>query len=227
MTRTNVGLAAILATLSLAAASIVAGAMLPAEMQLPVHWGLSGEPDAFAGKWVALLSPSAMVALVSLLFWFLPALEPRKEGLKRSEGLYLTGWLAILMAGAAIELAVLSVAFNWGIPVNQLIAGSIGVMLVLIGNQLGKSRSMYLIGLRTPWTLASEEVWIKTHRLCGKLMVAGGLAMLLASLLGLPSGLLATVAVAVIVAAAGVPIVYSYVLWRRERGRGEGDQASR
>ncbi|HMC92889.1 MAG TPA: SdpI family protein, partial [Allosphingosinicella sp.] len=40
----------------------------------------------------------------------------------------------------------------------------IGAMFVLIGNQLGKSRSMYLVGIRTPWTLASEEVWIRTHR---------------------------------------------------------------
>ena len=59
-------------------------------------------------------------------------------------------------------------------------------MLVPIGNQLGKSRSMYLIGLRTPWTLASEEVWIKTHRLAGKLMIAGGLIAIAAAALALP-----------------------------------------
>lgn len=226
MTRKIVGLAAVLAAVSLAAASIIAGSMLPETMELPIHWGLGGEPDAFAGKWVALLSPPTMVAAVSLLFWFLPLLEPRKEGLKRSEGLYLWGWIAILMAGAMMELAVLSVAFGWGVAVDRLVVGSIGVMIVLIGNQLGKSRSMYLIGLRTPWTLASEEVWIKTHRLCGKLMVVGGLGMLVASLLPLPAGLLATVAVAVVLVAAGVPIAYSYILWRREGRRGT-DQASR
>jgi uncharacterized membrane protein len=94
---------------------------------------------------------------------------------------------------------------------------------MLIGNQLGKSRSMYLIGLRTPWTLASEEVWIKTHRLCGKLMVAGGLAMVATALLPVPSGLLATVCAAVILVSAGVPILYSFLAWRRERS---ADQAS-
>ena len=156
---------------------------------------------------------------------FLPTLEPRQEGLERSEGLYLTGWIAILMVGATIELVLLSEAFGWGIPVDQLIVGSIGVVLILIGNQLGKSRSMYLIGLRTPWTLASEEVWIKTHRLCGKLMVVGGLTILLASLLRLPPGSLAIIAASVILTAAGVPIVYSFVLWRRE-GQST-DQASR
>jgi uncharacterized membrane protein len=79
----------------------------------------------------------------------------------------------------------------------------------------------FLIGLRTPWTLASEEVWIKTHRLGGKLMVAGGAAMIAAALLPLPSGLLATVAMAVIVVAALIPAVYSYFLWRQEKQQGQ------
>lgn len=125
------------------------------------------------------------------------------------------------MVGAVIELALLSAGFGWGLPVNRLIVGAVGGMLVMIGNQLGKSRSMYLIGIRTPWTLASEEVWIKTHRLCGKLMVTGGLALVLAVLLPLPSGALPMFVLAVIVIAAGVPIVYSFLAWRRERRSGQ------
>lgn len=224
MTKRTVGYAALLATLTLLAASLIAGSMLPAEMQLPVHWGLAGEADGFAGKWVALLAPPAVIAGVSLLFQFLPALEPRRDGLARSQGLYLYGWLSLLVIGAAIQLAVLSAAFGWGIAVPQLMAGAVGVMLLLIGNQLGKSRSMYLMGVRTPWTLASEEVWIKTHRLCGKLMVLGGLALVIAALLPLAPAVLGGVLIAVIVIATGVPVLYSFIAWRREGA--QRDQAS-
>ena len=191
MTRKSVGLAALLVVATLAATAVIGGMAMPDGIRLPTHWGINGEPDAFADKWAALLMPVALTAGVSLLFYFLPSLEPRREGLARSQGLYLWGWVAILMIGAAIQLALLSTGLGWGIPVNHLIVGAIGVMLVLTGNQLGKSRSMYLIGLRTPWTLASEEVWIKTHRLCGKLMVLGGIAMMIAALLPLPPGVLA------------------------------------
>jgi uncharacterized membrane protein len=90
-------------------------------------------------------------------------------------------------------------------------------MFVMIGNQLGKSRSMYLIGFRTPWTLASEDVWVKTHRLAGKLMAVGGLLLLPAALLPLPSGVVATLLGVIIGVAAVVPFVYSYLLWRKER----------
>lgn len=218
MNRNSVGLASLLVVATLGAAAVIGGMAMPDGIQLPIHWGISGEPDRFADKWTALLLPVALTAGVSLLFYFLPSMEPRREGLARSQGLYLWGWIAILMIGAVIQLALLSTGLGWGIPVNHLIVGAIGVMLVLIGNQLGKSRSMYLIGLRTPWTLASEEVWIKTHRLCGKLMVLGGAAMVIAALLPLPSGLLATVGILVIVVAAGVPILYSFIAWRRERG---------
>jgi uncharacterized membrane protein len=99
--------------------------------------------------------------------------------------------------------------------------GAIGVMILVIGNQLGKSRSMYLVGIRTPWTLASEEVWVRTHRLGGKLMVVAGLAMIGAALLPLPAGLLWTIPAVAIAIAAAVPIVYSYLLWRREQAAGQ------
>jgi len=217
MNRKSLALASALMVGTMVAAAVAVGSRLPVDAQLPIHWGLSGEPDGFAGKWPALLIPAAATGALSLLFWFIPALEPRREGLERSQGLYLWGWLSVLAMGAVMQLAVVSVALGWDLPVNHLVVGGTGAMLVLIGNQLGKSRSMYIIGFRTPWTLASEEVWVKTHRLSGKLMVAGGLATIFAALLPLPSGLLASVMVAVIIVSAGVPFVYSFLLWRREQ----------
>jgi uncharacterized membrane protein len=217
MNRSTLGIASALLVLAMTAASVGAGVDLPEDVQLPVHWDLSGQPDSWAGKWQGLLMPPAITAAVSLLFWFLPALEPRGRNFLRSQGLYLWGWAAVLLLGVAIEIVVLSVALGWGLPANHVIIGALGVMFVLIGNQLGKSRSMYMVGFRTPWTLASEEVWIKTHRLAGKLMVLAGLAAFVAALLPLPSGLLATVLGVGVGVAVLIPLVYSFLLWRREQ----------
>jgi uncharacterized membrane protein len=217
MTRTTLAIAAALVVATMLAAALAVGSSAPDDIQLPVHWGLNGEPDRFAGKWEALLTIPALTAAVSLLFYFIPAIEPRREGLARSQGLYLWGWTAILLMGAVIQLATASLALGWPVNAYNLIAGGLGASLILIGNQLGKSRSMYLIGLRTPWTLASEDVWIRTHRLAGKLMVGGGALILVAAAVPLPSGPLAAAILAVIGVAAGLPIVYSLLLWRRER----------
>jgi uncharacterized membrane protein len=218
MTRKIVAVASALVVATMLATSLLVGASLPPDVQLPIHWGLNGEADGFAGKWPALLLPAGIAASVSLLFWYLPALEPRREGLERSQGLYLWGWVAVLLLGATIELASVSAALGWAVqPVRLVVAGT-GAMLVMIGNQLGKSRSMYLIGLRTPWTLASEDVWIRTHRFAGKLMVGGGLLVVAAALLDPAPERLTGLLVAVVALSAAVPALYSFLLWRRERG---------
>ena len=102
-------------------------------------------------------------------------------------------------------------------PTTFILAG-VGGLFVLVGNQLGKSRSMYMIGIRTPWTLASEDVWIKTHRLAGKLMVLGGMVLVAAAFLPLADAVIAALTLVVLVVAIGVPLVYSFLLWRGERG---------
>ena len=216
MKRRTLGRIAILLVAAMSVAAIVAGLRLPADMRLPIHWDLRGEPDSFAGKWVALFMPAAVTAAISLLFWLLPAIEPRAKNLSRSEGLYVMGWATMLLIGAAIEIVVLSAAFGWGVPANRLIVGAVGAMFMLIGNQLAKSRSMHLLGFRTPWTLASEEVWVRTHRLAGKLAVLGGLVIVVAALLPLAPAGLGVIVFVTLAAIALISIAYSFLVWRRE-----------
>lgn len=217
MSRKTMAIASLLLTAAMAGVGIAVAQALPGDVRLPVHWGLDGRPDDFAGKWEALLLPAGLTALIALLFWFLPALEPRRTGLERSRGLYLSAWAALLILGPAIQLAVVSEAFGWPIGVHRVLPAAIGLMFILIGNQLGKSRSMYMMGLRTPWTLASEEVWIRTHRLAGKLMLAAGVATLAAALFApSPDAALTVMAVSIGIAVL-VPVAWSFILWRRER----------
>ncbi len=222
MTRNRMAIVSLALVAAMLALALLIGSRLPADIQLPTHWNFEGEADGFSGKWTALLMPAGMTAASSLLLYFLPSLEPRGEGLKRSQGLYFAAWAGLLLMGVAIQLVTLSAALGWNVPADRLIMGAVGVMLVLIGNQLGKSRSMYLVGIRTPWTLASEEVWIKTHRLGGKLMVASGLLIIIAAVLPVPLELRGIVIGASVAVAALVPVAYSYFLWRQEKK----DQAS-
>ena len=217
MTRKALAAASLLLAASMAVLGVLVALRVPADLQLPIHWSLGGVPDRFASKWVALFLPPAVTAAVAAFFWFLPALEPRERNLERSQGLYVAGWAALLVLMVAVEAMTLSAALHWGLRVFGIMTGGVGLTFILIGNQLGKSRSMYLVGIRTPWTLASEEVWIKTHRLGGKLMVAAGALLVLAAVLPLPSGLLATSFAGAIALVVGAPVIYSYLLWRRER----------
>ena len=217
MTRNSVTGASALVIATMLGVGLAVGASLPIDAQLPIHWGLDGTPDGFSDKWSALLMPVGITFCLSLFFFFLPAIEPRREGLERSRGLYLWAWTTILLLGAAIQLAVVAAALDWPVDSARLIVAAGGAMLILIGNQLGKSRSMYLAGVRTPWTLASEDVWIRTHRLAGKLMVATGLVVAGATLLDLLPEWRIALLIALVPLSALVPVAYSFLLWRRER----------
>jgi uncharacterized membrane protein len=217
MTRTRLAGLSLALVLAMLASGLAAALSLPDGTRLPVHWNHLGVADRFGSKWEALLTPAGVTTVTALVFFFLPLLEPRGKALERSQGLYLTGWLGLLIVMASAQVALLGSALGWGVPILPLILGSIGILFALIGNQLGKSRRMFLTGIRTPWTLASEEVWIATHRLAGKLMTGGGLLLILAALLPLPAEARGASLIAVVLVSLVLPALYSYVLWRREQ----------
>jgi uncharacterized membrane protein len=105
--------------------------------------------------------------------------------------------------------------FGWRVNAGRTPMIGIGVLFMVLGNYLPRIRSNWWMGIRTPWTLESETVWRETHRLGGRTFVVSGAVATLASLLLQPPA-----SVFVTMAALGVgglvPVVYSYVIWKRE-----------
>ena len=91
---------------------------------------------------------------------------------------------------------------------------SVGLLFVVVGNVLGKVQSNWFIGIRTPWTLQSEKVWHKTHRVGAWSFGLGGLVAVLAALV-LPASTLVWVMLPAFLGAGIVPVVYSYVAYRQ------------
>jgi len=91
---------------------------------------------------------------------------------------------------------------------------ALGFFFAFIGNILPKFRQNSVCGIRTPWTMKSEEVWFKTHRLGGRLWVVGGLFMALAVFL-VPDKSYMVLMFSVITILVLLPVFYSYILYRR------------
>lgn len=202
-------------------ASALAYAHLPERM--PVHWNVRGEPDGYASKLVATaLGPLAIAALTALMF-VLPKIDPRGRNYPKFRDTY---WLlvnGIVLFFAVIHAVVLAVGLGYDVRVNRVVPLGVGVLLVVLGNYLTRVQPNWFVGIRTPWTLSSDVVWRKTHRTGGWLFVAAGLITIALSLL--PGPLPVVGFVVVILAAATVPIVQSYLLWRREQQVGAGERA--
>lgn len=181
---------------------------------MPTHWNAAGQVNGWMPKfWGAYLLPLLMAGMW-LLFLVLPKISPRgfeMEPFLRAWGILKVTILALM---AIIGALVLRAAQHGGEMSQTPIFVALGILFAVIGNLLGKVTRNFFVGIRTPWTLASEEVWLRTHRLAGKLFVAAGLLMAASALVGLPlwsfMGLLAV--------ASLVPVVYSYVIYRRIEG---------
>ena len=194
---------------------------LPA--QVPVHWGPSGQPDKFVPRPDALpyllLMPGVMTGL-ALLTPVLPWLSPRHFEVDRFRGTY--NYLMALVQALLAYLHGTILAATFGAPfhIGTLMMGGMFLFFALMGNVLGKVRRNFFVGVRTPWTLASEVVWVRTHRLTAWVWVAGGTVGFLAILAGVPPLLTLIVLLPVLVL---YPVVYSLVLYKRLQREGKLD----
>jgi uncharacterized membrane protein len=188
--------------------------------QVPHHWNIHGQPDAFTPRErvlpLLLLSPAGMACIVALTL-ILPWLSPRSftvDGFRPTFDYVM--FLVVLLIGH-IQAVTLAVAFQYvHDPARWMVAGIL-LMLALMGNVLGKVRRNFWMGVRTPWTLADPKVWERTHRVAAWLFTAAGVAGFVAVLAGAPLAL----CFVGLIAAALVVVLYSLVLYKRLEKQGK------
>ena len=183
--------------------------------QVPTHFNLAGEPDDWTGRFWATFMMPVMGILIYLMFHLFPRISPRRANLERFEDTY---WLianATIGFLAALHVLVLGRALGWPIDITSAMLLGVGAMFMVIGNVLPRTRSNWWIGIRTPWTMESESVWRATHRLAGKTFMIGGAITIIGALL--PADIRPWVAMGALGIGGFIPVVYSYLVWRRER----------
>ncbi len=187
---------------------------LPADASLPVHWNAAGEADRYGGKAEALLLLPAVTIGVLLLFTLIRYIDPLRANIERSGQAYHAVLLGTLFFMAVLHTGAVLSALGYPINVGRLAAPAVGLMFVIMGNYMGKIRRNYMFGVRTPWTLASELSWNKTHRITGKLFVLSGLLTIGATFLG--STIAFFTMMATILGTVIFAMVYSYLVWKRD-----------
>src|SRR5450432_3351131 len=156
---------------------------LPAGAFLPYHHGFGGPAAGHLAKGPALALFPAISLVVIAAMAMASRAAPAGGGLERSARPY--GLLLVALAGVFFigEVALAEWMMRPGFNVLRLVFLSVAVLLIVLGNDLGKIRHNHVFGIRTPWTLGDARVWDKTHRRAGRLMVLGGLALIPTSLL--------------------------------------------
>lgn len=191
---------------------------------MPIHWGLTGQPDDFAARPLGAFLMPVLAIFMYGFFFLIPVIDPRRENIERFRETYRFFRSALVLFFSYFQLVILQATMSGRQRLDtSLLVGGIGVFMIVIGNVMPRVRSNWFLGIRTPWTLESEYVWRRTHRLAGQVAVVGGLVVLATSLLS--PGWQFTAVIGVAVALSLFSFVYSYFEYRRvESEEGEAAQ---
>lgn len=185
---------------------------LPA--RVPSHWNVAGEIDGWMDKeWGAFAMPLTLVGLLAMLY-VLPRIDPRGANYSKFRGTFEIVMITTMAFLLGVHLIMLAIALGKDVSMTRVIPLGMGLLLMILGNLMPRTRSNWFMGLRTPWTLSSDRVWERTHRVGGRLMVAAGALVLLTGIFAPLRSELVLIASAVVVPV--VVVAYSYVVWRND-----------
>lgn len=177
------------------------------------HWDAQGRVDGYLSKfWGVFLIPITLVPL-ALFFIAIPRIDPLRENIEKFRKYY-DGFVILFML-FMIFVYFQTILWNIGIKVSPIAFLPIGAGLLFIGAGIlcENTRRNWFIGIRTPWTLSSDKVWDKTHRMGGKLFkIAGAIAMV--GIFFQSYTVFFVLIPAILVAA--YTVVYSYFEYKRE-----------
>ncbi|MES2111272.1 MAG: SdpI family protein [Bacteroidota bacterium] len=185
---------------------------------VPLHYGADGKVNRYGDKSELIMATGVMLfvgALVYLLLKFLPAIDPKKK-VKYGEETFRKIAFGILLFVSALNIAILYVTGHRNLPIDKIMLPIAGLLFTFMGNMMNNIKPNYFAGVRTPWTLESEDTWRATHRLAGKLWFTGGLVITAATLM-LPSLPATIVFGAGVLALTLIPVIYSYVYFKNHQ----------
>jgi uncharacterized membrane protein len=189
---------------------------LPASVAM--HYGSNGEVDRYGSKSEFLFFQLLMQGvsfLVYLLLKFLPAIDPKKK-VKYGESTFQKLGLGLIIFLSALNIAIIFGALHHQFNIEKVIMPITGLLFAFIGNMMNNIKPNYFAGIRTPWTLESEDTWRATHRLASKIWFGGGIVLTILMLLMSPVAgkVVFTFVIAVMVL---IPVIYSYVYFKKHQ----------
>ena len=161
--------------------------------------------------------PTVLLALWGL--WaLLPAIDPVAKGFPGFRHVYDFFWILLSGVFAYAYALTLGRTLGWQVNVLHSVTPAVAALLFVTGALLPRIRRNWFFGIRTPWTLSSDEDWAKTHRFARPLFMIAGVFAFLGAFTSrvLSVGLI----VGPFLFAATASIVYSYLVFRGRSSNG-------
>jgi uncharacterized membrane protein len=181
--------------------------------KVPMHWNYKGEIDDWGTKYSLL----GLIFLLPVLTYVLMLVIPKINHKKRIElmgGKYYQIKFVLVGFMSVLAIYIIHSSNSQTLSSPSIVLVLIGLLFMALGNYFKVIKQNYFLGIKTPWTLESEEVWKLTHILAGKLWIVGGLLIVIFSLV-IPEDINFYLFIIITAIITIVPIVYSYLIFRK------------
>lgn len=189
--------------------------------KVPAHYGFDGHVTRYGSKYELLIFPASTI-LLSLFLFFIRKREQRKNDLKNDKILTVSHFCILVLFlietiyFLTTSLFQINSLYETSVDFFNLLALILSLFLIIIGNYIPKCKPNVLIGIRTTWTLKSETVWYKTHRLGGWLSVLAGIILLFINLFILKGELSLVSVILTLLSLTSILTFYSYQQYKKE-----------
>ena len=185
--------------------------MLPE--QIPVHFDAQGVVDGYGSPLTIFLLP-ALILGTCILAEVMKHLDPKHASYALFSKHYYQFFIVLDLFFFLIQLYLISYSMEWiTVNISNLMIVAMGLLFLFMGNMMPKVKHNYFMGIKTAWTLASEQVWYDTHRFSGKLWFVLGILICISGFL--PPKIVMSVFLICTGVAVLVPFVYSYVIFKK------------
>jgi uncharacterized membrane protein len=178
------------------------------------HWNAQGQVDGYMPKSLVLFLMPFIAAGLFLLFIAVPKIDPLRANIEKFRRYYER--FVLLVIAFMFYIHVLTIIWNMGMTFNlmQALSPAFGILFYYCGVLIANAKQNWFIGIRTPWTMSSEKVWGKTHRLGGRLFKLSGIIAFFGVLI--PDYAILLILVPVILFTV-YTVIYSYLEYQREQ----------
>ncbi|MDZ4181965.1 MAG: SdpI family protein [Candidatus Cloacimonadaceae bacterium] len=188
---------------------------LPLDAKVPMHWNIHNEIDGWTSRTMGLLFFPALNVGMFFLFVLMPWYSPwYRKFEERFERVLPSLTTTLLLFFSLLSVYSLYIALAGEIPGIRFIMILIGLLFIFLGNILPKVPKNFFIGIKTPWTLSSDLVWEKTHRMGGLLFVLVGLLMIVKGVILIDHSGFQKASAVVALGMLLYPLLYSFIVYK-------------
>lgn len=185
------------------------------------HFGINGTPDRYGSKYEAFILPAITLVLTALYFlirkFIYRSSTDDNSRTEKNLDILDTVITVILILLNVVNIFILIIMTKPEVMKNKenmifvIISSVIGVLFILLGNILPKTKPNSFVGVRLSWCMDSDEHWHITNRNCGIAMVLSGICTMIAGLI-VRNGTYIIYMILSLIVFLTVATIYSYVI---------------